>query len=129
MKRIYPLTLVVIALTTSSYGQSLNCADFKEGNFTLTDDVSGVTYIERKGDVQIERNEKIGSESRLRVTWLDDCTYTLSLIDRTAAENDPILNELILTVKIIETKENSYIQETSANISDMVLTGEMFRVD
>ena len=37
--------------------------------------------------------------------------------------------DMVLTVEIIETKENSYIQKTSSNLYKMVLKSEVFKIE
>jgi len=126
MKSLLICTMTFMVLVKIQ-AQTPNCSQFHDGTFILEDSVSGITHIERIGNVQIEENEKMGSRSKLQVEWLDDCTYTLQLMSREADEGMHGLEELILTVKIIETKDNSYIQQTSANLSPMILEGEIFK--
>ncbi len=121
---------LLICLSTIAFGQELECKKFKNGKFKLYDKHSGMTIIERKGSTQTEYGEAFKVKAQFKVKWLSDCSYTLVLKKVLENPNNlPFPEEMILTVKIIETKENSYIQQTSSNLFDKILEGEMIRIE
>lgn len=64
------------------------CRAFKTGKFTLTDSAVGVaSAIIRNDTLQIEKvnssiGRKVNGEYRMRVEWINDCTYKLIPIYR-----------------------------------------------
>ena len=116
--------------STSLFSQTLTCRDFKNGTFKLLDPKYGNSIIERKGSKQIEYSEKLKLKVRFKVKWISDCTYTLKLKKIIENPNNIDFPEnLILTVKIIETKENSYTQRTSSNLYETVLENKLTRIE
>lgn len=128
MKNLILLPLIIIS--TLSFAQEKNCSKFKNGKYKINSQVSGVSHIERKGSRQIEYGEFSGLKVKLKVKWLNECTYTLQLkkVIKNPGKFD-IPKALILTVEILEIKENSYVQKTSANLYDMELVDEVFKVE
>jgi hypothetical protein len=108
---------------------SINCAKFKMGKFLLNDKTQGVTHIERIGIKQIEYNEQTKIKVELEMFWLDECTFSLKLSKVLENPNNDVLPEnLIMTVEIIDTKENSYSQRVTSNLSKLILENEVFIV-
>ena len=101
----------LIFFSTYAHAQDLKCRDFKNGKFEIIDTETGNSIIERKGSKQIEYGGRSDLKLEFKVKWLNECTYTLEL------------------KKIIKTKQGSYIQETSSNMYDMVLKGEIFKIE
>lgn len=102
------LLLVLICLSTFSFGQENECEKFKNGKFKIVDTKVGNSIIERKGSNQIEYGERSDLKLKFKVRWLNDCTYTLELKKVLENPNNIEFPEgMILTVKIIETRENS----------------------
>lgn len=123
------LFTLMILLSLSVFGQGLNCSEFKNGKFKITEDME-VSIIERNGDVQIEYGEYSQLKVELKVSWIDDCLYTLTLVQ--VLENPKGINvnkNMVQTVEIIETKENSYIQRSSSNLIDFVDESELVRIE
>ncbi|UKN02721.1 hypothetical protein K6119_04230 [Paracrocinitomix mangrovi] len=121
---------LLIITNSYAFSQDLNCSRFKNGKFRYEDEKAGVTIIERKGSNQIEYGSHAGLKIEFKVKWLDDCTYTLKV--KKVIENPmniTISNDLILTVEIIETKDNSYVQKTSSNLWETVVKGELFIIE
>lgn len=105
-----------------------DCQKFREGSFVNEDDQSGTTYITRKGDVQTEVNNDIGFSIELKITWISDCEYELKLVkvleNKLDIPHDP---NLVIKVVILETKENSFVQETTSDAFDFTYKSEIFR--
>ena len=121
---------ILFSFSTLAFGQQLACEKFKNGKFIIIDAEHGNSNIERKGSKQIEEGEKSGFKATFKVKWIDECTYTLTLNKVLKNPNKlDVSDNMILTVQIIETKENSYIQRATSNLFDMVLESEMIRVD
>lgn len=124
------LLVLFVVLSGSVFSQDLNCKKFKEGNYKIYDEKFGTTSISRTGNEQIETSDGSSLELLFNVTWVDECTYTLEIKEVLANPKDEfVMRELIVTVEIIEVKENSYIQKSTANITDFELVSEVFRVD
>jgi len=121
---------ILIIISTIAFGQKTGCKNFKNGKFQIIDAETGNSIIERNGSKQIEYGKESKMKLELKVKWLNDCSYTLELNKVIENPNNIKLPEgLILTVVIIETKENSYIQKTSSNLHDKVLEAELFRIE
>jgi hypothetical protein len=107
---------------------SLNCAKFKVGKFIEKDEGRGCTFIERKGSKQIEYNDTSQTKVELDIYWLDECTYSLKFSKILENPLDYKLpeNSMILTVEIYDTKEDSYFQRVSSNLSSDIVEEEIF---
>jgi hypothetical protein len=114
----------------SSFGQSLDCAKFRNGRFKITDaNAGGVFVLDRRGDYQVENNQSLKQTLKFKVTWLDDCTYTLKLDKVLRNENNlPIPGNMIVTVKITSTTANSYTQESSSNLYTAIYKSEVVKI-
>ena len=124
------ILFALICFSTIAHGQMNDCEKFKNGKFKIVDAEVGHSIITRKGSKQIEYGE--GSELKIefKVKWLDECTYTLELKKVLENPNQIELPEgMILTVEIIETKENSYVQRSTSNLYDMVLESELIKIE
>lgn len=122
--------IFLIFLSGLGYSQELDCKRFKNGKFKIIDPEVGNSIIERNGNKQIEYDEKTGQKIEFKVKWIDDCTYRLKVKEVLEnPDNSFIPTNMILTVEIIETKENSYVQKSKSDWFDVVLESEIFIVD
>lgn len=103
-----------------AFSQLPDCSPFREGKFRIADTRAGVvTIAERKGGYQTESSEALKAIVRFRITWQDNCTYTLRL-DK-VLRNENRINfpaNMEVRAKIVETSANSYTQETSSSITN-----------
>jgi len=121
--------ITVLFTSLSCFGQELDCSRFRNGKFTI-DDENGSILIERKGKIQTEEIIGKNIKGKLRVTWINDCTYTLKPTRRTRKlSGSGIPSNALLTVHIIEVNSNSCIQKTTSNFFDFTYTSEMKIVD
>ena len=104
MKYSISATVLFIMLGCNSTANShkLDCAKLRDGVFlTQTDTPYYKGEITRKGNTQIEKNLETGASATMEVKWINDCTYSLTVI----GELDSSLNYLTnksLTVEIIK---------------------------
>jgi hypothetical protein len=106
------------------------CEKFHTGKFKIEDAHSGTTIVTRDVGQQIEENIDGNYKVKLEVNWIDNCVYTLKLIEYIEGESwIPKIDEVVLTTRIIHTTENSYIQTTSINDSDIVRIGEILKIE
>jgi hypothetical protein len=106
-----------------------DCARFKDGTFRLTDKVVGTSYVIRNGDMQLEVVEGRTDTSSFYVRWLDECTYVLTPTQSTFDKYGFLPANAQLTVTIINTKANAYVQTSVSNFADMKITNEMVRIE
>ena len=124
------LFVLFVFLTGNAFTQDLDCAQFKNGKFMIVDPENGNSYINRQGNTQTETGDGSGLELLFDVVWLNECTYTLKIKEVFKnPKNIPLLLEMVLTVEIIETKENSYVQRSTSDMFEMVLESELIRVE
>lgn len=109
------------------FSQDKDCQRFKDGDFLIKSKKAGSIYLKRKGEIQIEEVKRDKVKLKFKVAWLDDCTYTLTLIEVIKNPiNIPIDKNMIVTVRIIETKPNSYIQKSTAYQGEIEHESEVF---
>ncbi|WP_299156412.1 hypothetical protein [uncultured Tenacibaculum sp.] len=127
------LAIILLLIVSNTYCQNkkenVNCSSFKIGKYRIVDKLSGVTDIERTSKYQIEENKKHKYKIKLSVTWINDCTYQLKVVEDLMNPQNKNLPEMILTCKIIEKTNNGYLQVSSSNISEMVLKKEVIKLD
>lgn len=128
MKRIFAIAVLLIC-ANSIFAQN-NCIRFKEGKFKVTDPKSKkVCFITREGDTQTEKLEEAEEAFTFDIKWLDDCTYTLTPTASTLARNKNVKDIGTMTVKIVRTKEDSYVHRvTVANNPKFRRVDEVFVV-
>lgn len=114
----------------AAFSQPADCFKFKEGKFKITDaNAGGITVIDRRGGYQVENNEGMKATLKFKVTWIDDCTYTLKLDTILRNENKIAFpTDMILKVKILATSANSYTQESSSNLFNDVYKSEVVKI-
>jgi hypothetical protein len=79
LKKIIILVFVMISFITA-FAQPADCFKFKEGKFRIADTRAGVvTIAERRGGYQTESSETLKAVVRFKITWQDNCSYTLML--------------------------------------------------
>ncbi len=115
LKNLFILTLIL--LSVAAFSQSPDCYKFREGKFRIADTQAGiVTIAERKGMYQTESSEALKAVVRFRISWQDDCSYTLKLDKVLRNENKiDFPSGMEVKVKIISTSGNSCTQEMSSS--------------
>ena len=130
MRILITFTSILLLFYSNSKAQNMNCEKFKNGEFRiLKDSVSEGSLISRKGNLQTERI--IGKKERIEliVNWIDKCTYTLKPKDMSLEKFKGLPKNALLKVEIIEIKENSYIQKTTANFAELELIAELHEIE
>lgn len=114
------ILLLFLFFRFTALSQSPGCAKFREGNFRIADSRAGVVTIANRNSLyQTETSEVLKAVVRFRISWQDNCSYTLKL-DK-VIRNENKINfppDLKIIVKIIETTASGYTQETSSSITN-----------
>ncbi|HMC96118.1 MAG TPA: hypothetical protein VKG92_00550 [Flavobacteriales bacterium] len=103
-------SLILAAFTLGSINaaaQLTDCSAVRTGRF-LCENELGNTIIDRGDDEQVETALNEAWEMRLRVEWIDGCTYRL--FPPPAAKDDKagLVERLIVTTRVIEINELGY---------------------
>ena len=70
--------LLTVGLT--AFSQPPDCGKFREGRFRIADSRAGVvTIADRRGGYQTESSEALKAVVRFKISWQDNCSYTLRL--------------------------------------------------
>ena len=101
--------------------ENMDCSRLKTGKYKIEDERTGTTLIERNEEFQFEVNEKYNYNSKLKIKWLDDCTYQLSSLDEDIDPNDE-MSSIVITCTITEINDKGYVQVSSSDKSDFKLT-------
>lgn len=124
------ITLILFIFSAIVFGQNKECSKYKNGKFKIVTHNVITSIIERTETKQIESSGDGKTIFELKVKWLNECTYSLEFVKFLENPNNiEFPKGLVLTVEIIETKNNSYIQKSSSNLFDMVLESEMIKID
>lgn len=120
--------LLLLCFACCAYSQEKDCQRFKDGTFKVIDPASKkVCIIKRDGKKQTERLEESAEEYSFDLMWIDDCTYTLTPTSSTLARNKDVKKIGAMRVKIVETKEASYVHNvTVENDADFLRVDEVF---
>jgi len=103
-------------VTCIGFSQGKDCSQFKDGTFKVTDPKSKkVCIITREGDTQTEKLEESDETYNFDIKWLDNCTYTLSPTPSTIARDKDVLEAGIMTVRITQVKDGSYIHKITVS--------------
>ncbi len=128
-----PKTIIFIVFflpVSHTFSQPLNCSSFREGKFRTADTrIGAVVVTDRKGNFQTESTEALKLILRFKITWQDNCSYTLKLDKVIRNENKvEVPGNLLVQVKIIETTARSYIQETTSSLLNGTYKVEVFKL-
>ncbi len=137
MNKLFTI-LTLLFITLSSFQkidkerlsvQSLNCEKFKNGTFRIPpDETTPGSTLFRNGNRQTETMDGVEFSMECIVKWHGSCTYTLTPTQETLKKVPQLPKNAVLTIEIIEVKENSYVQTTSANFMDVKITKEVFKI-
>ena len=104
------LTLLLLTLTlVSCYQVEHNCKDFKTGKFEFSQEINRkktTSTFERTESLQIETFN--GKTDTASVRWVNDCEFVLQKL-----HPKNMKEKKAISMKIISTKDNSYIFEYS----------------
>jgi hypothetical protein len=81
---------------SSIYSQEVDCSNFKKGKYFYTPPNGGEVWIKRKRKKQIEKYNDERQRFIFKISWEDDCKYTL-VLHRTKGVNRKIKKEIIGT--------------------------------
>lgn len=122
MQVLKPIILILLLTAPGSYafGQAPDCSRFREGKFRVADTQAGViTIAERKGMYQTESSETLKAVVRFRITWHNNCSFTLKLDKVLRNENRiDFPANMEVRVRILETSADSYTQEISSSLAN-----------
>ena len=105
------ITLLCILCFQLGYGQNTDCTKFKTGYFQNIDSKDGNTFIKRTKKFQYETDIVTGAKIKLKVTWLNDCTYKLHYIKGNSIwDAEGHTNNLDLIVTITSVGDDYYNQ-------------------
>jgi hypothetical protein len=125
MKYILLITIGILIIICESCKS--DCLKFHEGDFKDINQKTGTTFITRKDNIQTERNHEFGYSVKLSVKWINDCTYSTKFLEVTENRaNIPFDTSSVMTVEIIQVKENSYLQRTTSNKNTQKYESEIF---
>lgn len=107
-------SFLLIGFGLSAKAQDMNCSEFHTGKFHVIYLDNLETIIKRTATHQFEKDGK--AKAKLKIHWVDDCTYTLTLVKANRAYRKELgvnFKERVLEVKITLINENSYIAEST----------------
>lgn len=105
----YCLLALLVIFGVACEPPAKDCQRFRTGTYTMSAD--GINYrFVRTDTEQLEIDLTNNVTHRLKVTWLNDCSYTLELVE--PSKEEPSRNQ-VLTVTITKTGENFYYFESN----------------
>jgi hypothetical protein len=120
MIKRFAIFFSLILSAAVALSQPPDCNKFREGKFRIADSRAGVVIIaDRNGMYQTETSDVIKAVVRFKISWQDNCHYTLKL-DK-VIRNENKINfppNLEINVKITGTSDNGYTQETTSSLTD-----------
>ena len=131
---MYKKAIIIFLLllpASFAFSQPMDCSRFREGKFRIADTRAGAVIIaDRRGGYQTESSETLKAVVRFRISWQDDCTYTLYLDKVIRNENKlDFPSNMQVHVKIVETTRNGYTQETSSSLTYGTYRVEVLKLD
>jgi len=120
MTKIFVLLFPLLLCTGVTFSQTPDCSKFREGKFRIADTRAGAVIIaDRNSMYQTETSEALKAVVRFKISWQDNCSYTLKL-DKVIRNENKINfpSNLEIKVKIIQTSDNGYTQETTSSLSN-----------
>lgn len=118
--KIAPLFLLFLISGLAAFSQTPDCSKFREGKFRIADSRAGVvTIADRNSMYQTETSDALKAVVRFKISWQDNCSYTLKL-DKVIRNENKINfpSNLEIKVKIIQTSASDYTQETTSSLTN-----------
>lgn len=112
--------LLFFGFSITSFSQTPDCTKFREGKFRIADTRAGAVIIaDRNSMYQTETSEALKAVVRFRISWQDNCSYTLKL-DKVIRNENKINfpSNLEIKVKITQTTDGGYTQETTSSLTN-----------
>lgn len=114
------LIVLLLGFGFNAFSQTPDCGKYREGRFRIADSRAGVvTIADRNSMYQTETSEALKAVVRFRISWQDNCSYTLKL-DK-VIRNENKINfpyNLEIKIKIIQTTDNGYTQQTASSLTN-----------
>lgn len=119
IKKITILLLLLLPVAMA-FSQTTDCGKFHEGKFRIADTRAGVvTIADRTSMYQTESSEALKAVVRFKISWQDNCSYTLRLDKVIRNENKiDFPANMEIRVKIVETSASGYTQETTSSLTN-----------
>jgi hypothetical protein len=117
MIKNFALFFSLILSAAVAFSQAPDCSKFREGKFRIADTRAGAVIIaERNSMYQTETSEALKAVVRFKISWQDNCSYTLKL-DKVIRNENKISfpSNLEIKVKITQTSASGYTQETTSS--------------
>ena len=73
----------------------------------------------------IEKNESLSYKVKLKIDWLDTCTYTLTPVANMTDPNQKNIPKKVLTCQIVEVNSDHYIQVSSTDGNKTLKTSQI----
>ena len=118
------LLLILLVFSFAAFSQTPDCTKFREGKFRIADTRAGVvTIADRNSMYQTETSDVLKAVVRFKISWQDNCSYTLKL-DKVIRNENKINfpSNLEIKVKIIATSAEGYTQETTSSLTNGTYT-------
>lgn len=85
------LLFLTLPYSVRTFAQTRTCTEIRDGVFYSYPKNSSKQYqLIRKGDIQTEKDLSNGDSTLWKITWLNDCTYSLAFISGGAKLTDEI---------------------------------------
>ena len=101
----------------------LDCSDIKSGKFTSTVGDGQEIVVERKGKFQYEYFD--GSITKYKVNWLDECTYSLKVLETDASFMKDMVGKTLIT-NIFEINDDHYKYICTMEETDVKMEGSLY---
>ena len=120
MIKRFVILFSLILSTAAAFSQIPDCAKFREGKFRIADTRAGAVIIaERNSMYQTETSEVLKAVVRFKISWQDNCFYTLKLDKVMRNENKiDFPSNLEIRIKITQTSASGYTQETTSSLTN-----------
>ena len=120
MIKRFVILFSLILSTAAAFSQIPDCAKFREGKFRIADTRAGAVIIaERNSMYQTETSEVLKAVVRFKISWQDNCSYTLKLDKVMRNENKiDFPSNLEIRIKITQTSASGYTQETTSSLTN-----------
>lgn len=113
--------ILCVSFLCSCSGQPKSCTKFKTGTFIYNHPDYKGHIIKRNDSLQIEYNDKDAIKIISYVKWVSDCEFILTYKDiENYSKKESVIGREI-SVKILETSDDSYTCHVTSDIIDEVL--------
>lgn len=111
--KLYLLLFLLFAISCRPAPGPKDCSMLRNGMYSYTVESTGEKVeVVRKDNIQLETNSSGGYYHKYRIDWIDECEYTLTLLETDKPLTtlaDSMMTKAVFDVKVTEVQQDYFL--------------------